>query len=851
MDVFTLAAKLTLDSKGFANSLKNGESMFQRFGDKVKKGLTSVAKVGAMSVSAAAGALVPLVKSATEAYANYEQLVGGVETLFKDSAAKVQGYADVAYKTAGLSANEYMETATSFSAALIAGLRGNTEAAADIADMAIQDMSDNANKMGTDMSAIQSAYQGFAKQNYTMLDNLKLGYGGTQKEMERLLKDAQKLTGQKYDISRLADVYKAIHAIQENIGITGTTAKEANETISGSISSFKAAWENMLVAVSSGDKDISKASRTLVSTGKTVLHNVVPAIKRSVKGFGSAFKELAPMIGKELPGLIGDIVPGMIEGGWELIKGLGSGLVEAARNMKWPSWGDVKAGAVALWDGIKAGVAEFGGLIFGKNEKGEVKWPTWDDVATAAGQAWETIKKGVADFGGLVFGKNEKGEVNWPTIEELQDAAKDLWGKLKTFVANVFNLGGKLIFGTDKTNGEVKWPSIDDLKEGAKDLWGKLKTFVANAFNLGGKLLFGENTDGEVKWPDIETLKETASKLWTELTDHVKALPALVFGENSVVSSALTNAFSFVQDVGNWIIENADAVALGMGAIMAAFAIDKLLAVNPLLLGIAAGAALVVTNWNKVKEVIGEVQQAVEEFQRSLEPVNNWFLQLQGGGKGQLVQGQVAELTTDYRKVKAIERNRGSEAGNQSFETFKNKFAKELREAGASAEEIEQALNNIDMSWTVEQMDAYINSLSTANTEAQTLKEALDAVAGNYEVNINIHTNGTIPTIPFGGGPIPNPKYMKPKAIGDWNVPYDNYPAMLHKNEMVLTATQARKYREGSGGFDIAGFAQAVIGAVREGMESASVNAYVNGRRLTSETNRGLYKDMKSRRFSG
>lgn len=525
-------------------------------------------------------------------------------------------------------------------------------------------------------------------------------------------------------------------------------------------------------------------------------------------------------------------------------------VVSDVKNIKWPSWSDVRAAAEAGWETIKKGVAGLGKLVFGENEKGEVKWPTWDDVATAAGEAWETIKKGVADFGGLVFGKNEKGEVNWPTIEDMQNAAKDLWGNLKAFVSNVFNLGGKLIFGTDKTNGEVKWPSIDDLKEGAKDLWGKLKTFVANAFNLGGKLIFGENTDGEVKWPDIETLKKTASKLWTELTDHVKALPALVFGENSVVSSALTNAFSFVQDVGNWILENADSVAAGVGAIMAAFAIDKLLAVNPLLLGIAAGAALVVTNWNKVKEVIGEVQQAVEDFKKSLEPVNNWFLRLQGGGQGQLVRGQVEDLIADYRKTKVIEKSRGAEAGNKAFENFKNNFAKELREAGASAEEIEQALNNIDMSMSVAQMAEYITSLSTANTEANSLKDALDSVAGNYDVNINIHTNGTIPNIPFGGGPIPNPKYMK-HAIGAVNVPYDNYPALLHRNEMVLTATQARQYREGSNGFDLQGFAQAVIGAVREGMENASVNAYVNGRKLTKEANRGLFQDMKGRRFAG
>lgn len=525
-------------------------------------------------------------------------------------------------------------------------------------------------------------------------------------------------------------------------------------------------------------------------------------------------------------------------------------VVSDVKNIKWPSWSDVRAAAEAGWETIKKGVAGLGKLVFGENEKGEVKWPTWDDVSEGAIKLWDNVKAAVADFGGLVFGKNEKGEVNWPTIEDMQNAAKDLWGNLKAFVSNVFNLGGKLIFGTEKTSGEVKWPSIDDLKQGAKELWGQLKTFVANAFNLGGKLLFGENTAGEVKWPDVETLKETASELWTKLTDHVKALPALVFGENSVVSSALTNAFSFVQDVGNWIIQNADAVAAGVGAIMAAFAIDKLLAVNPLLLGIAAGATLVIANWEKVKEVIGEVQSAVEEFKRSLEPINNWFLQLQGGGKGALVPGQIADLVNDYKKVKTIENSRGSESGQKAFESFKNNFARELREAGVSAEEIEQALNNIDLSWTTQQMEEYINSFSTASAAAKALKDDLDSVAGNYDVNININTNGTIPDIPFGGGPIPNPKYMK-HAIGAANIPYDNYPAMLHRNEMVLNATQARQYREGKGngaGIDFDAMVNRIVAAVTTGIENANID--LDGEKITRNVNRRLAASVRAKRFA-
>lgn len=208
---------------------------FQNFGKVLK---TVGVALGAVAAAAGAAA-VKLGKEVVAAYADYEQLVGGIDTLFKDSSQEIQRYAANAYKTAGLSANEYMETVTGFSASLIQSLGGDTEKAAKYADMAITDMSDNANKMGTDMSSIQNAYQGFAKQNYTMLDNLKLGYGGTKQEMERLLADAEKISGVKYDISSYADVVEAIHVMQESMDIAGTTAKEAEATISGSVNALK------------------------------------------------------------------------------------------------------------------------------------------------------------------------------------------------------------------------------------------------------------------------------------------------------------------------------------------------------------------------------------------------------------------------------------------------------------------------------------------------------------------------------------------------------------------------------------------------------------------------------------
>ena len=239
-------------------------------------------------------AIGSVVSGAFENYADYEQLVGGVETLFKDAGDVVQKNAKRAFETAGMSANEYMENVTSFSASLISSLEGDTEKAAEVADKAMVDMSDNANKMGTDMEAITNAYQGFAKQNYTMLDNLKLGYGGTKSEMERLLDDAGKIAGVKFDIDSYADVIEAIHVMQESMGITGTTMEEGATTISGSMNMLRGAWQNFLTAIGDGGRtiDLTQVTNDLVKSLGAVASNVIPAVVR----IGSTLSQQLPSI---------------------------------------------------------------------------------------------------------------------------------------------------------------------------------------------------------------------------------------------------------------------------------------------------------------------------------------------------------------------------------------------------------------------------------------------------------------------------------------------------------------------------------------------------------------------------
>ena len=319
---YTLSAKIVGDSSSLSKACKGANNSL---GGLKKIAGATAATIGTAAATAAA-AVVKIGKDSLEAYADYEQLTGGIETLFSDAYDSVMANAQNAYKTAGLSANQYMENVTGFSASLLQATGKDTEKAAQIADMAMQDMSDNANKMGTSMESIQNAYQGFAKQNYTMLDNLKLGYGGTKEEMQRLLADAEKLTGVKYDISNLADVYSAIHAVQDELGITGTTAKEASTTIQGSVGMMKASWDNLLVGVADDNADFDALMNNFVDSVVTVGENVIPRVETIIGGVGvllsSLIQNVIPMLIAEIPGILNTALPSIITAGNALLSSL-------------------------------------------------------------------------------------------------------------------------------------------------------------------------------------------------------------------------------------------------------------------------------------------------------------------------------------------------------------------------------------------------------------------------------------------------------------------------------------------------------------------------------------------------
>lgn len=335
MDLFDLYAKLTLDTKEYNKGLddaedkasKSGSEIASKFGSKV----ATAGKVAAAGIAAAGTAIVGITTKAVQAYGEFEQLTGGVEKLFGNSATIVENYAANAFKTAQMSANQYLDLSTSFSASLISALGGDTSAAAEMTDMAISDMADNWNMMGSNAEDVQNAYKGFAKKNYEMLDNLKLGYGGTASEMARLINDAGTL-GRTVDESlegvTFADIITAIHKVQEEMSITGTSSKEAATTIQGSIAMMKASWENFLTGLANPDADVGALADQLMESFEAVVTNIAPVAERVLTNLSNFFVNNGPQILEQLISLLNSLAPGLIQAVVTLLLAVAQALVD-------------------------------------------------------------------------------------------------------------------------------------------------------------------------------------------------------------------------------------------------------------------------------------------------------------------------------------------------------------------------------------------------------------------------------------------------------------------------------------------------------------------------------------------
>lgn len=475
------------------DDMNEGGEKALSFGDVLKANVASdfiVSGIKAMAsaIKEATAALVDLGKQSIMGFAEQEQLIGGVDTLFKESSAQVQQYANEAYKTAGLSANEYMETVTSFSASLLQSLGGDTAAAAQKADQAITDMSDNANKLGTDMTSIQNAYQGFAKQNYTMLDNLKLGYGGTKQEMERLLADAEKLSGVKYDISSYADIVDAIHVVQTEMGITGTTAKEAATTIQGSANAMKSAWSNLLTGMSNENLNLDTLVQNVIDSVNTFADNLIPRLQimlpRFVQGLTQLISDMIPYVAPALELLL----PSLVEGVGGLVSGIVQALPAAVEAITAVIPMLVEQLTILLPQIISAGVEIIAALASGIGEN----LPT---LIPAVVDAIITITEGLLDHIDLLI--IAAGQLIAGLAQGLIEAIPRLIGRLPEIIGAIVKGLLKGLAAIGEVGSQLVRGLFSGISNAAAWLYDKLRGWVSDVLGWV-KSLFGINSPSKV-----------------------------------------------------------------------------------------------------------------------------------------------------------------------------------------------------------------------------------------------------------------------------------------------------------------------------------------------------------------
>lgn len=592
MDVFDLVAKIRLDDSDYEQGVGKAKGTFSTLASGVKNGVATVAKVGAAAVTAAAAGITALTKMGVEGYAQYEQLTGGVETLFGTGGKSLEEYAksvgktvdDVsqeykwleyaqrtvmdnaanAYKTAGMSANEYMETVTSFSASLISSLEGDTNTAAEIADRAIVAMSDNANKMGTDIGLIQNAYQGFAKQNYTMLDNLKLGYGGTKTEMERLIADANKVREANGEMANLsidsfADVVVAIETMQDQMGISGTTAREAATTIEGSIGMMKGAWQNLVVGMADENANMEVLINNFVESTATAAQNLLPRIEQTLIGIGDLITALAPVIAEALPVLVESVLPSLLTAAASLVAALvdgiitalpalGTALLDAVQILLVQVFGVSEKDAKKFADGVTGAFTKIkdGFLALVESAQTEGTWlnEIWTGLQNAAQlfkdflvALWDALS---AAFAWCVEQVNTEGTL-----------LNTIWENIKTFIsAAVSVIQGVITAFTAVLRGDwsAAWSAVQDIAQTVWDaiceIWGRVASW------------FGENVVQPINEKVVQPIVEFFTDLWNSLVSIWDWICGTVESAFSFIVNIVTFAFDLITLPWRFIWEN-------------------------------------------------------------------------------------------------------------------------------------------------------------------------------------------------------------------------------------------------------------------------------------------------------
>ena len=536
----TVTPKLAdgFDSKIKEKGTPSGNEYGGKFSSAANKaisvGTVALGNILANAVTSVASTVGSVFSDTFNNYADYEQLVGGVDTLFKESSATVQQYASQAYMTAGMSANQYMEQVTSFSASLLQGLGGDTEAAAQYADMAMRDMSDNANKMGTDMGRITDAYQGFAKQNYTMLDNLKLGYGGTKTEMERLLKDASAIAGVEFNIDNYDDVIEAIHVMQESMGIAGTTYNEARETISGSINMTKAAWANLLTELGKDNGDVAGRVKELVDSAKTALFGyldeatgevrggIVPRIKtiitsaaEYIKGNSDAIAEGAVELFITIVEAIAEVTPAVLEAITRLVVSLVAKVAEHAPEML--------AAVGQLLLGVVEGIAN--GIEPAMTALNDLLQQALDAVGAFFMSLGDAIATALSD---IVSGAQD-------TLTSMQEFVSSIWTSIQSFVGSVINAISATISGV-LSGIQAFWSGVwASIQSVAVSIWSGIQNAISTAVNAVKSVINGLSSVVGVVTGIFNSVKQA-------ITDPINTAKQVVTDAINAIKNIINNA---------------------------------------------------------------------------------------------------------------------------------------------------------------------------------------------------------------------------------------------------------------------------------------------------------------------
>lgn len=785
MDVFNLYAKLSLNTDDYEKGVEKAKggalSLMDVFsgtllGNVVSDGLRNVANEITRIGKTAANMAMSIGKASLDSYADYEQLVGGVETLYKDSAGIIENYAKDAYKNVGLSANDYMETSTSFAASLVSSLGGNTEKAAEMANTAISDMSDNANKMGTNIASIQDAYNGFAKQNYTMLDNLKLGYGGTQAEMKRLIKEAaamkdtQKELGVTVDSTSMsyANIVQAIHVVQANMGIMGTTSKEAATTIQGSTASMKSAWENLLTGIADPEQDFQALVDNLVDSVITAGNNIIPRIKEIVPTLIDGLNELVTQLAPYVSGVIMELEPTIEEG----LQALFGGLSSVASELQ-PIVADVFSFfGDAIISGLTSAIenSDFSFLL-----------DIFDNVKTAAEEVVPVIEKIAPAL--VTVGAAVKGWQIGTRIQKAFDEAK--------VAVSLFSMG---LSDTEIAQGELN---------------GTLKASEILAGLLTGKIslmTLAQAAAAKAQAAFNAVLAANPIALVVVAIGALVGILAVLYAKNEDFRNGVNDAWDAIsakiQEVVAFVQPYVEAAMQVIGQVVTQVITDLTPVIQSIGEAFSAAWSLVQTVWEWASAFFQAIFQAIVVIFAPFAPIISGFFQ----GAWIIIQSiwnvAVSFFQTVFNLITGV------------FSTIDAVLSGDFQSAWESIQGI---------------FDGVFGFFSTVGQNVvDGIKGGIAAVWGGLVSFVQGLWDGIKSIFVINASDVKNNTGSDGSHAGGMDyVPYNNYVANLHRGEMVLTADEADNYRRGKGSSSGFTLTQNIYAAKQTPVElAASTAAY-------------------------